>query len=289
MDKEQLILIGNGMAGVHFIEQLLQKDTHNRYQITIFGDEPYTNYSRLMLSSVLQGDTSLEDITLNDWDWYETNQITFYPNEAVTQINRHERTVVSEKGRKISYDYLVIATGSTPVILPVPGIEKQGVTVFRTIDDCKNMMNLAQTHRSATVIGGGLLGLEAARGLVHLGMDVQVVHLSDRIMNKQLDTRAASMLQATLENQGIQFLLNKETKEICGHHHVEGLTFTDGHSLQTDLVIMAVGIQPNVDLAKDAGINVNRALSSMTISRRVMPIFTLLESVQSIIRWSTGS
>ncbi|SER98943.1 nitrite reductase (NADH) large subunit [Gracilibacillus ureilyticus] len=258
MGKEKLILIGNGMAGLKCIEQILKEDS-SLYHITIFGSEPYTNYSRIMLSSVLQGNVSFNEIILNDWDWYERNEITLYPNETVHLINSSNKTVSTSK-RQIAYDKLIIATGSVPFILPVPGSNKEGVMAFRTIDDCKRMIDTAKSYKKAAVIGGGILGLEAARGLLNLGMEVSVIHLADRLMNNQLDEKAAAMLQRVLTDQGMSFLLKKETAEFIGKDRVEGIRFTDGSELSTDLVVMAAGIKPNTELAINSGIQTNRGI-----------------------------
>ncbi|MGP4040511.1 nitrite reductase large subunit NirB [Gracilibacillus sp. D59] len=259
MEKQHLVMIGNGMAGLKTIEYLLQENSQ-LYDITIFGSEPYTNYSRIMLSSVLQGDVTFDDITINDWKWYEDNDITLYPNETVIEIDYQKQLIATDKERKMDYDKLIIATGSNPFILPLPGMDKVGVMTFRTIDDCKNMIEAAKHYKKAAVIGGGLLGLEAARGLLNLGMKVDVVHLADRLLNNQLDAKAGILLRKELERQGMHFYLEKETSEIYGDKTVEGLRFKDGTSIEADLVVMAVGIKPNVALAQESGIDVNRGI-----------------------------
>ncbi|MGN8645223.1 nitrite reductase large subunit NirB [Gracilibacillus sp. HCP3S3_G5_1] len=259
MKKQHLVMIGNGMAGIKTIESLL-KANNQLYKITIFGSEPYTNYSRIMLSSVLQGDVTFDDILINDWKWYEDNHITLYPNETVIEINGQKQTISTDKSRTVRYDRLIIATGSNPFILPLPGVDKEGVMTFRTIDDCKKMIEAAKHYKKAAVIGGGLLGLEAARGLLNLGMDVNVIHLGNRLLNQQLDAKAAYLLKKELERQGMNFYLEKETSEIYGDKTVEGLRFKDGTSIDADLVIMAVGIKPNTVLAQESGIEVNRGI-----------------------------
>ncbi|WP_208589499.1 nitrite reductase large subunit NirB [Gracilibacillus suaedae] len=259
MKKQHLVMIGNGMAGLKTIEYLL-KETNQLYDITIFGSEPYTNYSRIMLSSVLQGDVTFDDITIHDWQWYEDNEITLYPNETVIEIDDQKQIITTDKKRKMNYDKLIIATGSNPFILPLPGIDKEGVMTFRTIDDCKKMIEAAKHYKKAAVIGGGLLGLEAARGLLNLGMEVDVVHLADRLLNNQLDTKASLLLKKELERQGMHFFLEKETSEIYGEISVEGLRFKDGTSIDADLVVMAVGIKPNIGLAHKSGIEVKRGI-----------------------------
>ena len=259
MSKERIVLIGNGMAGVRSIEELLKIDK-NRFHITIFGEEPYPNYNRIQLSKVLQGDTTIADITLNDWNWYEEHHIQLYPGEGVERINTETKCVYTTKERVVEYDKLIIATGSLPFIIPVPGHEKKGVTAFRDIKDCEKMIDASKQYKKASVIGGGLLGLEAARGLLNLGMDVNVIHLADFLMERQLDETAGKMLQKELEKQGMNFLMQKQTAEILGGDRVEGIRFNDGEEIETDLIVMAVGIRPNTALAKENGIEVNRGI-----------------------------
>lgn len=259
MSKKRLVLVGNGMAGVKTIEEILSI-TNEVFEITIIGEEPHPNYNRIQLSKVLQGDTSVDDITLNDWSWYKENNIQLFVNEKVVQIDPNEKIVTTNVGTTIPYDDLIIATGSKPFILPIPGKDKEGVTTFRDIKDTDEMLNASKKYRKAAVIGGGLLGLEAARGLLHLGMDVTVVHLGSNLMDRQLDTTAASLLKADLENQGMNFLLEKNTTEIIGEDRVERLRFADGEELACDLVVMAVGIKPNIELADQAGLTTNRGI-----------------------------
>lgn len=257
--KRKLVLIGNGMAGVRVIEHVL-KLAPEAYDITIFGAEPHPNYNRIMLSSVLAGGASMNEIVINDWDWYRDNGIRIHAGHTVTKIDTARRKVYSRQGAEADYDALVIATGSNPFMLPLPGADKQGVIAFRDIGDCRTMMEASQTYKKAAVIGGGLLGLEAARGLLHLGMDVAVVHIRDYLMERQLDRTASGMLQNELEAQGMTFLLRKQTEAILGKKRAKGLRFADGSEVEADLVVMAVGIKPNVELAKMSGIAVNRGI-----------------------------
>lgn len=259
MKRKQLVLIGNGMAGVRCIEEILKID-RDLFEITIFGSEPYPNYNRILLSTVLQGDTSIDDITMNDWEWYEKNNIHLFVGETVVKIDKEQQLVFTDKGRVAEYDELIIATGSKPFILPIPGSDKQGVTAFRDIKDCEMLMEYAKKYKKAVVIGGGLLGLEAARGLLNLGMEVNVVHICEHLMERQLDPTASKLLQREMEKQGMKFLLQKETAEIIGDDRVEGLRFKDGTEIAADLVVMAVGIKPNVELARQSGIAVNRGI-----------------------------
>ncbi|MDQ0200443.1 nitrite reductase large subunit NirB [Neobacillus ginsengisoli] len=259
MAKEKLVLVGNGMAGVRCIEEIL-KLKPDRFDITIFGSEPHPNYNRIQLSKVLQGDTSIKDITINDWNWYEENGILLYPGETVVKIDPVGQFVFTSKERKVNYDKLILATGSLPFMLPIPGADKKGVTAFRDIKDCKEIIEYSKIYKKAAVIGGGLLGLEAGRGLLNLGMKVDVIHIGDYLMERQLDRTAGQLLQKELEQQGMNFLLEKQTKEIIGGERVEGLRFSDGEVIQADLIVMAVGIKPNVHLAKESGIPVNRGI-----------------------------
>lgn len=259
MVKQKLVLIGNGMAGIRCLEEILKIDK-NAFEITVFGSENHPNYDRIQLSKVLQGDTAIEDITLNDWNWYEQNNILLYSGETVIKIDTQKQIVTSDKNRQVAYDKLILATGSVPFILPLPGAEKEGVTAFRNIEDCNKMIEYSKKYKKAAVIGGGLLGLEAARGLLNLGMQVDVVHLSDCLMERQLDETAAKLLQKELEKQGMNFLLSKQSKEIIGEDRVEGLRFSDGEVVKADLVVMAVGIKPNTSIAVESGIPVNRGI-----------------------------
>ncbi|KIN32870.1 Nitrite reductase [Bacillus subtilis] len=259
MGKKQLVLVGNGMAGVRAIEEILSV-AKDEFQITIFGAEPHPNYNRILLSKVLQGDTDIKDITLNDWDWYEENNIQLYTNETVIKVDTENKTVITDADRIQPYDELILATGSVPFILPIPGADKKGVTAFRDIKDTDTMLAASKQYKKAAVIGGGLLGLEAARGLLNLGMDVSVIHLAPFLMERQLDVTAGRLLQNELEKQGMTFLLEKQTEEIVGDDRVEGLRFKDGTSIEADLVVMAVGIRPNTTLGAESGIPVNRGI-----------------------------
>ncbi|WP_129728045.1 nitrite reductase large subunit NirB [Ectobacillus funiculus] len=259
MHKQKLVLVGNGMAGVRCIEEILQHNP-DAFEITIFGSEPHVNYNRILLSTVLQGSTSVADIVINDRDWYEQNNIQLFSGETVAAIDTEKKVIKTDQDRQVPYDILILATGSVPFMLPLPGADKDGVIAFRTIEDCQTMVETAKQYKKAVVIGGGLLGLEAARGLLNLGMDVHVVHIADYLMERQLDRTAAKMLQAELEAQGMKFLLEKHTAEIAGEDRVERLVFKDGTEVEADLVVMAVGVRPNVRLAQESGIEVNRAI-----------------------------
>lgn len=257
--RKKLILVGNGMAGVRAIEHLL-KLAPEAYDITIFGSEPHPNYNRIMLSSVLAGGASLDEIVINDLEWYRSFNIQLYTGHTVTSIDPVERKVHTDKGITASYDELILATGSNPFMLPIPGAEKEGVIAFRDIKDTQIMQEVSQKYGKALVIGGGLLGLEAARGLLHLGMEVSVVHIHEYIMERQLDESASVMLRKELEAQGMKFLLKKQSEAVLGKKRVKGLLFADGSIEDADLIVMAVGIKPNVELARSSGIEVNRGI-----------------------------
>lgn len=261
MKKLKLVLIGNGMAGVRTLEELL-KIAPDLYDITVFGAEPHPNYNRILLSPVLAGEQAFEDIVLNDLNWYSENGIRLLLNRKVTRIDRHRRKVYAEDGSEAEYDRLLIATGSNPFILPVPGSRLQGVIGYRDIADTQTMINTAGSHSHAVVIGGGLLGLEAANGLKQRGMDVTVVHLSDWLLERQLDRTAGKLLQEALESRGIHFRLNTHTEELIddGSGRVCAIRFKDGEVIAADLVVMAAGIRPNTELAEKTGLPCNRGI-----------------------------
>lgn len=257
--KKKLVMIGNGMAGMKAIEEILNCDP-DLFDITIFGKEKYPNYNRVLLSTVLAGKMSIDDITLNDKDWYKERNITLHLGKKVTDIHRGWRKVVAEDGTEAEYDSLIIATGSTPFIIPIPGADKEGVITFRSIDDCNRMIDASKDYKKAAVIGGGLLGLEAAKGLMNLGMDVTVVHDQSTLMNMQLDETAGAMLKENLEGQGMNFRLKTLTREIVGDDRVTGLLLDDGSTIECDLVVMAVGIRPNKSLAERSRLYCNRGI-----------------------------
>src|SRR5215210_4734650 len=215
MKKMKLVMIGNGMAGVRTIEELI-KHSPELYDITVFGAEPHPNYNRILLSPVLAGEQTLDEIVLNSWDWYEENNIRLHAGKKVVQIDRVRRVVRAEDGTEEEYDRLLLCTGSNPFILPVPGKELQGVIAYRDIADTNAMIEAAQKYKHAVVIGGGLLGLEAANGLALRGMEVTVVHVMPWLMERQLDDTAGKLLQKSLEARGIKFLIGANTQELVG-------------------------------------------------------------------------
>lgn len=261
MKKMKLVMVGNGMAGVRTLEELL-KLAPDLYEITVFGSEPYANYNRILLSPVLAGEQTIQDIMLNDVNWYSENGITLHLGKRITRIDRVARLVYAEDGSCESYDRLLLATGSHPFMLPVPGRDLAGVIAYRDIKDTNEMIQAASSHTHAVVIGGGLLGLEAANGLKLRGMQVTVVHLPTWLMERQLDPVAGKMLQSSLEARGLEFRLGKNTAALIGDENgrVKALQFTDGEEIPAQLVVMAVGIRPNVDLAQEAGIHCNRGI-----------------------------
>jgi nitrite reductase (NADH) large subunit len=261
MNKLKLVMVGNGMAGCRTLEELL-KLAPDLYEITVFGAEPHPNYNRIMLSPVLAGETKFDDIVLNDLAWYRDNGITLHTGKKVTKIDRKARKVVADDGTEAYYDRLLLTTGSTPFILPVPGKDLPGVIAYRDIADTEAMIDAASTYQHAVVIGAGLLGLEAANGLALRGMDVTVVHLADWIMERQLDKTAADLLQKSLEAKGLKFLLGQQTSELVAGEsgRVAAIRFKDGTGIPADLVVMAVGIRPNTALAESAGIHCERGI-----------------------------
>ena len=262
-------MIGNGMAGVRALEELL-KIAPELYDITVFGTEPHPNYNRILLSPVLAGEQTLEEIVLNDWAWYEEHHITLHAGWTVTEVDRVHRLVHAENsaGQTVSaeYDRLIMATGSNPFILPIPGKDLKGVLAYRDIADTQAMIDAALIYKHAVVIGGGLLGLEAANGLMKRGMQVTVVHVMPTLMERQLDEAAGKLLQKSLVERGMKFLIGAQTQELVGDQdggkggRVKSVKFKDGTEVPADLVCMAVGIRPNTALAEKMRLHVNRGI-----------------------------
>ncbi len=261
MSRERLVVVGNGMAGCRAVEEILKRDPH-RYEIAIFGAEPRVNYNRIMLSPVLAGEKAFADIVINDEAWYRDNSVTLHAGRAVTGLDLAGRRVLAEGGLEVGYDRLILATGSDPVRLPLPGADLKGVVTFRDLDDVEAMVAASATPGArAVVIGGGLLGLEAAYGLARRGMAATVVHLMDVLMERQLDESAGFLLREALADRGVETVLGAQSEEIVGvDGKVAGLRLKDGRTLPCDLLVMAVGIRPNAGLGKVAGLAVNRGL-----------------------------
>ncbi|MBB3982370.1 nitrite reductase (NADH) large subunit [Sphingobium fontiphilum] len=258
-DKPHLIVIGNGMAGCRAVEEILARDPA-RYRITIFGAEPRVNYNRIMLSPVLAGEKSFEEIVINGQDWYDANGIALVSGDPVVAIDRSAKTVTARSGNVTPYDKLMIATGSDPFIIPVPGKDLPGVVTFRDLDDVDKMLTAAKLGGNAVVIGGGLLGLEAAHGLALRGMQVTVLHLMPTLMERQLDEAAGWLLKTALEARGQTIITGADTAEILGNGKVEAVRLKDGREIPADIVVMAVGIRPSTGLARDAGLAVGRGI-----------------------------
>jgi len=257
--REKLVVIGNGMAGMRTIEDLLDQ-APDLYDITVFGSEPYGNYNRILLSPVLAGEKTIDEIMLNKLDWYAENGITLNKGVTITEIRRDRNVVIADDGSETPFDVLLIATGSDPFILPLPGKDLDGVISFRDIYDVNLMLAAAKTGKNAVVIGGGLLGLEAANGLMKNGMDVSVIHLMDTLMERQMDETSGAMLKGSLIERGMKFYMEAQTREITGDDVVTGVTLEDGTKIDADIVVMAVGIKPSIELAKKAGIHCERGI-----------------------------
>ncbi len=283
----KLVVIGNGMAGMKVVEDLLQI-APNAYEVTVFGAEPHPNYNRILLSPVLAGEKTVQDIVLNPFEWYREKGVTLHVDDPVVSIDRRRRVVVAKSGKVVNYDRLLLATGSNPIVLPIPGNDLPGVVTFRDLQDVDHMLQATRTHKKAVVIGGGLLGLEAANGLMKQGMDVTVVHLLDTLMERQLDRAAAAMLKESLEKRGLKFVMPAKTVAVLGErgtadggrreegaeaplatahslqptasNRVRAIRLEDGTEIDADLVVMAAGIRPNTELAKAAGLRCDRGV-----------------------------
>ena len=281
MKKLKLVMVGNGMAGVRTLEELI-KVAPDLYDISVFGAEPHPNYNRILLSPVLAGEQTLDEIVLNSWDWYKENHITLHAGKKVVSVDRVKRVVKADDGTEEAYDRLLMCTGSNPFILPVPGKDLPGVIAYRDIADTEAMIDAASKYKNAVVIGGGLLGLEAANGLMRRGMNVTVVHVMPTLMERQLDAVAGKMLQKSLEDRGLKFLIGAQTQELlpavrpepvegpfvpaqdrlrqAQPERVGSIKFKDGTEVAADLVVMAVGIRPNTALAEAMHIHCNKGI-----------------------------
>ena len=255
---QKLVVVGNGMAGVACVEQILRHSP--KFQITIFGDETHVNYNRILLSSVLAGEKSVDDIVLNGLDWYEKNGIDLRLGVRIVDVDPVAKTVTGDDGSVTVFDKLLLATGSNPLIPSIEEVKKDGVFVFRNLDDTRALLERARPGLKAVVIGGGLLGLEAARGLQVQGCDVTVVHLMETLMERQLDPTGGSYLASKMNQMGITVLLGLSTTKVLGNGHVQGVEFKGGGNIPADLVVIAAGIRPNVTLGEKAGLEIKRGI-----------------------------
>src|SRR5438552_17549854 len=243
---EKLVVVGNRMAGVACVEQILRHSP--KFQITMFGDETHVNYNRILLSSVLAGEKSVDDIVLNGLDWYEKNGIDLRLGVRIVNVDPVAKTVTGDDGSVTVFDKLLLATGSNPLIPSIEEVKKEGVFVFRNLDDTRALLDRARPGLKAVVIGGGLLGLEAARGLQVQGCEVTVVHLMDTLMERQVDFAGGGYLKTKMECLGMKVLLERNTATILGDGKVEGIAFKDGNCIEAEIVVIAAGIRPNVEL-----------------------------------------
>ncbi|WP_435205037.1 nitrite reductase large subunit NirB [Micromonospora sp. bgisy143] len=264
--RRRLVVVGNGMAGARTVEEILERGGRDQFAITMFGEEPYGNYNRILLSNVLAGADDEAGIFLNDMSWYAENGITLHAGTRVTRIDRFARRIYADDGTETPYDKLIIATGSRAFVPPIPGIHRpgrgyhQGVFAFRTIDDTRNMVRYAREHERAVVIGGGLLGLEAARGLQNHLPHVTLVHAAGHLMNAQLDAQAGAILRRSIERLGIEVVLGAHTTEVLGKRAVTGVKLKDGRTIACDVVVVAAGIRANAELAATSGLPVERGI-----------------------------
>ncbi|MGJ8653137.1 MAG: nitrite reductase large subunit NirB [Opitutaceae bacterium] len=255
MSTQNIVVIGNGMVGCKFCARLVEKDIEKQFKITTFCEEPRPAYDRVHLSEYFSGKTA-DDLTMEPLQWYADNGITLHVGDKAVKIDREAKKVISEKGVEVSYDKLVLATGSLPFVPPVPGIEKEGVFVYRTIEDLEGMMTHAKNAKTAAVVGGGLLGLEAAKATQDLGLETHVVEFAPRLMARQVDDAGGEILKDIIEERGISVHLNKATTNITGEGAVSGMEFKDGSSLDVDMIVVSAGIRPRDDLARECGLTV---------------------------------
>lgn len=262
MNKPKLVVIGNGMAGMRTVDELIQIAPEH-YDITVFGAEPHGNYNRIMLTPVLFGAKSIDDIMIHDFDWYRRNHITLYcgADKTVVAVDRVQRRVIAQDGSVAEYDQLLIATGSLPLRLDIPGSEVAGVMGFRDIADVEAMIAQSKIKQHAVILGGGLLGLEAANGLMQRGMQVTVVNRAEHLLNRQLDSQTADFLQRELEGKGIEFRLGMTIKEvISADQHIQKVRLSDNSLLPADILVMTAGITPNTALGRSIGLACERGI-----------------------------
>lgn len=263
--RERLVVVGNGMAGARTVEEILMRGGGDRFRITVFGDEPHGSYNRILLSAVLAGHEHAENIVTHPFEWYADRDVTLHAGVRVLAIDRVARRVLDDRDGRTPFDKLIVATGSRPFVPPIAGLgdaraPRPGVFVFRTIEDCRAIAGWAGGSRRAAVIGGGLLGLEAARGLLGHGLEVQVLEAGPCLMGQQLDESAATILRETLEGMGIVVHTGAITAAILGEDRITGLALRDGGQIACDMVVVAAGVRPNTDLATECGLPVDRAI-----------------------------
>jgi nitrite reductase (NADH) large subunit len=278
--RKRLVVIGNGMAGVMALEEILAR-AHCQFDITVFGAEPHGSYNRILLSPLLAGDIEFASIVTRDAAWYAANDIELIAGEAVIDIDRTTRMVRGDHGTIRNYDLLLLATGSDPIVLPIPGADRPGVFTFRDIADVVAMRAASRTRQGAVVIGGGLLGLEAAHGLCRNGMTVTVVHLMPGLMERQLDAVSATLLAQTVKARGITVLTSASTAAVLGKDRVTGIELTDGRTIPAEMVVMAAGTRPRIALARAAKLACGRGVGVDDAMRTSDPfIYAIGECVE---------
>ena len=259
MTQQHLVIIGTGMAGGRLLEELMRRDPQ-RYKVSVFGEEPHPNYNRIMLSPLLAGEVNADEIVLNSRDWYAEHHIDLYAGERIVAIDKINREVVSNTGTRLHYDHLVMATGSLPIRIPTAEEHLANIHAFRTLEDVDAINHGANAAKNAVVIGGGLLGLEAAYGLALKGIKTTVINRVDYLLNRQLDEAAGEMLRVTLLDKGVETALNAEISHFTGNESVTGVALASGEVIPADLVVIAIGITPNSSLAKATELSVNRGM-----------------------------
>ena len=257
LKKQQIVVVGNGMVSHKFCEILTEHPRRNAFELIVFGDEPRPAYDRVHLSEYFSGKT-VEDLTLSPLEWYRNHGITLFVGERVTEINRDRKYVTSDQGCQVVYDKLILATGSSPFVPPVPGTEKGGVFVYRTIEDLEAITAYSKKAKRAAVIGGGLLGLEAAKATSDLGLETHVIEFAPCLMPRQLDNAAGRLLRNKIEALGVKIHTSKITREFQGNEVVESIVFEDGDCLPVDMIVISAGIRPSDELGKSSGLKLGK-------------------------------
>ncbi|MEO1542932.1 MAG: FAD-dependent oxidoreductase [Pseudomonadota bacterium] len=282
---QRLVIIGNGMVGLRFLENLLEA-APNLYEITVIGAEPRAAYNRVLLSPFLAGEIAADDVAMKPTSWYAENKVDLRLGQRAKTLDAKSKSITLDSGDTLSFDICVLATGSKPIRLPIPGADQlKGVHTFRDFDDVTTFRSVAQSGRPAVVIGGGLLGIETAYGLARAGVEVHLVHLMDRLMERQLDAQGGAILKSALEERGIEVHLEAATEVILddGQGSVSGVRLRDGKQIPGDIVVMAVGVQANTDLAKEASLDVGRGIKvSDTLETSAPGVFALGECAEHL-------